>query len=92
MEDGKNLHDGMPPIVSADIKPRVTLQPFRTFLEVEQPAGEYIFRVQPGNSCALFEADGGLWRLKAMDLVKGWLKNNLAASTNPVVSNLQVIA
>lgn len=88
--------DGVVRLKEVTVKPRVTLQPFRTFLEVEQPDGEYIFRVQHderrGNLCALFEADGGLWKLKSLDNVKGWLKNALAASDNAVVNGLKVIA
>ena len=45
----------------------VKLRPYRTFLEVEQPASEFIFRVKQnkydGISCAIFEADGGRDRL-----------------------------
>lgn len=88
--------DGVVRLKEVTVKPRVTLQPFRTFLEVEQPEGEYIFRVQhderKGNLCALFEADGGLWKLKSLDLVKGWLKNALSGSANETVNNLRVIA
>ena len=88
--------DGVVRLKEITVKPRVTLQPFRTFLEVDQPEGEYIFRVQHderrGNLCALFEADGGLWKLKAMDILSSWLKNQLAGSTNVVVNGLKVIA
>lgn len=53
------------------IKPRVTLQPFRTFLEVEQPASEFLLRINEHGEVGLFEADGGVWKLEA--------KNNIAA-------------
>ena len=88
--------DGVVRLKEITVKPRVSLQPFRTFLEVDQPAGEYIFRIQHderrGNLCALFEADGGLWKLRAMDLVRAWLRTNLAGSSVAGVSDLQVIA
>lgn len=56
----------------------VTLQPFRTFMEIEQPASSFIFRMkQQGNgqqpACALFEADGMAWQLEAMQRIKLWL-------------------
>lgn len=57
----------------------VILQPFRTFMEIEQPASSFIFRMkQQGNgqqpACALFEADGMAWQLEAMQRIKTWLK------------------
>jgi hypothetical protein len=56
----------------------VVLQPFRTFMEIEQPASSFIFRMkQQGNgqqpACALFEADGMAWQLEAMQRIKTWL-------------------
>lgn len=56
----------------------VSLKPFRTFVEVEQPLSDFIFRMQRGPQCALFEADGGAWKLKAMKNIKNYLLDNLA--------------
>lgn len=48
----------------------VKLKPYRTFTEVEQPESSFIFRMKEdkyeGIQCALFEADGGAWKLHAM--------------------------
>ncbi|MEH7122091.1 hypothetical protein V7127_02480 [Bacillus sp. JJ1773] len=52
----------------------VVLAPYRTFVEVEQPESEFIFRMQKGPACALFEADGGAWKLKAIQNIKDYLK------------------
>lgn len=51
----------------------VTLKPFRTFLEVEQPEGEFLLRMRTGSEVALFEADGGAWKLEARKNVKWFL-------------------
>jgi hypothetical protein len=51
----------------------VILKPYRTFVEVDQPASEFIFRMQSGPRCALFEADGGAWKLEAMRSIKEYL-------------------
>lgn len=52
----------------------VTLAPFRTFREVEQPASPFILRVQQGGQhAALFEADGGAWKLEAVKRVADYL-------------------
>lgn len=58
----------------------VTLIPYRTFLEVQQPASDFVFRMKSANGvqCAIFEADGGAWKNEAMDNIKGYLKNELA--------------
>jgi len=60
----------------------VTLAPFRTFGEIEQPASLFVFRARTGDpmpECALFEADGGRWKLEAIDRVKAWLNDALKA-------------
>jgi hypothetical protein len=55
----------------------VTLQPFRTFVEVDQPASEFVFRMKNGPLCALFEADGGAWKLEAMQNIEQYLTEQL---------------
>lgn len=61
---------------------KTTLRPYRTFLEVEQPKSEFIFRAQDdkydGVQLALYEADGGKWKLDAMASVKAYLKEQLS--------------
>lgn len=48
-----------------EVRPRVELQPFRTFLEVAQPESEFLLRVDKDKGVGLFEADGGVWKLEA---------------------------
>lgn len=60
----------------------VSLKPFRTFVEVEQPVSEFIFRMRRGPQCALFEADGGAWKLHAMKNIKNYLISNLEEEIN----------
>lgn len=59
----------------------IVLQPYRTFLEVEQPESKFIFRMRKKEGslpvCALFEADGGNWQLEAIKRVRDWLRVNL---------------
>lgn len=58
----------------------VKLRPYRTFMEVEQPVSEFIFRMMEDRSitCALFEADGGAWKNAAMQNIKNYLEFELA--------------
>lgn len=58
------------------------LAPFRTFREVYQPSSPFILRIRqtaPGKlpEVALFEADGGKWKLEAIGDIKTWLKTKL---------------
>lgn len=57
----------------------VKLRPYRTFLEVEQPESDFVFRMKEGNGvrCAIFEADGGAWQIKAMENIKEYLTKEL---------------
>lgn len=56
---------------------KVTLRPYRTFMEVEQPKSEFIFRAKDdkfgGVQLALYEADGGMWKLNAMSAIRNYL-------------------
>lgn len=58
----------------------VKLRPYRTFIEVEQPVSQFIFRMKDGHGiqCALFEADGGAWKNAAMSNIKDYLEFELA--------------
>lgn len=51
----------------------VTLAPFRTFLEVEQPESQFVFRMKEGPRGAIFEADGGAWRNQAIVNIREYL-------------------
>lgn len=60
----------------------VTLAPYRTFREVEQPSSLFILRARAGSEdqppkLALFIADGNRWRLDAIKLVADWLRENV---------------
>ncbi len=65
---------------AADVKvPNpVTLAPYRTFIEVEQPESKFIFRMQDGPKGAIFEADGGAWRNQAILNIKKYLGEQLS--------------
>jgi len=63
--------------LGVDIPNPVTLTPFRTFREVDQPASEFILRGKPGQGgtvFALFEAEGNAWELAAVQNIAAWLE------------------
>lgn len=55
----------------------VSLAPYRTFVEVEQPVSDFIFRMKDGPSGAIFEADGGMWRNDAIANIQKYLASHL---------------
>lgn len=59
------------------IRPIVALKPYRTFQEVEQPASEFLIRINE-RGILFTEADGGMWKLKARETVKAHLEKLLA--------------
>ena len=68
-------------IESALVPNPVKLRPYRTFIEVQQPESEFIFRMKDCDGeigCAIFEADGGAWKREAMKNIKEYLEFELA--------------
>lgn len=63
---------------TVEIRPRVKLTPFRTFLEVEQPESEFLLRIRDGGEIGLFEADGGAWKLVAKRNIVRYLEERLS--------------
>lgn len=54
-----------------------TLAPFRTFREVEQPKSDFLFRISDRNRFALYEADGGAWKLAAKNKILDYFEFEL---------------
>jgi hypothetical protein len=77
---------------SVEVKARVALKPFRTFRELDQPASDFIFRVKDGAQLALFEADGGAWKISAIGLISEWLRNRIKTSLVAELANLPIIS
>lgn len=68
---------GVASVGQAVVPNPVTLAPYRTFPEVEQPQSKFIFRMQDGPKAAIFEADGGAWRNQAIKNIKEYLAQEL---------------
>ena len=60
------------------VKPRVSLCPYRSFLEVEQPESEFLLRLDQDGNVGLFEADGGMWALEAKRRICAFFEEKLA--------------
>ncbi len=58
------------------VRPIITLKPYRTFQEVEQPESIFLIRVNE-RGISFTEADGGMWKLRARETVMAFLENAL---------------
>ncbi|TLG71399.1 hypothetical protein [Culicoidibacter larvae] len=56
----------------------VVLKPFRTFPEIEQPESEFVLRLNNNIEARLDEADGGVWRVIAIQRIYEYLAAELA--------------
>lgn len=68
---------GISLLQNVQVKSRVKLKPFRTFIEVEQPESEFLLRISGDGKIGLYEADGGVWKLEATRNVAGYFENAL---------------
>lgn len=83
------IKTGVASVGEAQVPNPVTLAPFRTFLELEQPESKFIFRMQEGPRAALYEADGGAWKNEAMRRIKEYLEKNLS---NKLLQQVNIIS
>jgi hypothetical protein len=71
---------GVTMVSEVEVPNPVTLEPYRTFAEIEQPASDFVFRIHEDegeSTCALYEADGGAWKLTAIERIAAWIKKKL---------------
>lgn len=80
---------GIALVKEVEVPNPVALQPYRTFSEVEQPEGTFVFRVRKnereGVTAALFEADGEAWKNKAILTIKEWLEGHLRDVADKII-------
>lgn len=72
------INQGVATKVDVKVPNPVELAPYRTFLEVNQPESQFIFRMKDGPHGAIFEADGGAWRNQAIVNIREYLKEQLS--------------
>lgn len=72
---------GVSLVTSAKVPNPISLGPYRTFSEVEQPQSPFVFRVRSeeraGVSMALFEADGKAWEHAAICSIRDYFTDKL---------------
>lgn len=83
------IKSGAASVDNVQVPNPVSMRPYRTFLEVEQPESKFVFRMRDGGQSALYEADAGMWRLVAKKSIKEYLENELK---NAGLKDIPVIA
>ena len=87
------IKSGVSSLAQAKTPNPVTLKPYRTFFEVDQPESKFVFRINDAPGCALFEADGGIWKAAAKANIAEYLNNNLIVEQGEnAVENITILA
>lgn len=76
------VKSGVASLAKATAPNPVTLRPYRTFTEVAQPSSQFVLRINKEAELALFEADGGKWKLEAIKNIADYLKAGLEDQDN----------
>jgi len=84
------IQSGLANVAEVKVPNPVKLAPYRAFLEVEQPVSNFIFRMKEGMRGAIFEADGGAWKIEAMNSIKEYLEGEFSDEISD--SHIVVIA
>lgn len=79
------IKSGVASVSSVRVPNPVTLTPFTTFQEVNQPERLFVFRMREGAQGALFDTDDNTWKLKAINSIKEYFEWELADVKQDVV-------
>ena len=79
------IKQGVATVAPVKVPNPVTLTPFSTFQEVEQPKRLFIFRMREGAQGALIATDDNAWKLRAIQSIKEYFEFELAEVEQDVV-------
>ena len=71
---------GLAKVENISVPNPVYLHPYRTFLEIGQPGSNFVLRMNANHQCALFESDGGAWKIEAVQMIKLWINTALKSA------------
>jgi len=83
---------GLAKVENVSVPNPVFLAPYRTFLEIEQPASNFILRLNSDHKCALFEADGGFWKIAAMQSIKEYMTKAIESLPLEIKERITILA
>lgn len=59
------------------VRPRVKLRPYRTFLEVDQPASDFLLRLDKDGRVGFLSADCDMWAMEAKKNIASYISKQL---------------
>lgn len=77
---------GIQGINTVPFKNPAYLRPRRTFTEITQPESPFVIRFKEGRQCAIFESDGGAWKVNAVHDIGDYLRDQLEGCNVVVVA------
>ena len=77
---------GIQGINTVPFKNPAYLNPRRTFTEIMQPESPFVIRFKEGKKCAIFESDGGAWRVHAVHAIGEYLRSQLEGCNVVVIA------
>ena len=80
------INSGISTAADVIVKNPVTLTPYRTFHEVEQPESPFVLRFDEDGNPALFTGDGSKWKLEAVKAIKEYLIKELEGYNVDVIA------
>jgi hypothetical protein len=72
-----NTKQGVTLVSESKLKNLWILQTYKTFPEVEQPLIPYVLRLHDGGRLALYDSDGGAWKVNVTKTVREYLVNRI---------------
>lgn len=80
------IKSGISTAADVIVKNPVTLTPYRTFHEVEQPESPFVLRFDEDGNPALFTGDGSKWKLEAVAAIRKYLAEALKDANVDVIA------
>ena len=80
------INSGISTAADVIVKNPVTLTPYRTFHEVEQPESPFVLRFDEDGDPALFTGDGSKWKLEAVAAIREYLASALENANVDVIA------
>ena len=80
------INAGISTAADVIVRNPVTLIPFRTFREVEQPESPFVLRFNEDGNAALFTGDGSKWKLEAVSAIRKYLEEALAGTNVDIIA------
>ena len=80
------INSGISTAADVIVKNPVTMTPYRTFHEVEQPESPFVLRFNEDGKAALFTGDGSKWKLEAVSAIRKYLEEALAGTNVDIIA------